>query len=369
MSGETDIASLLAESSASFLSRRHRVARQREMSAHAQGYDPALWAEMAELGWLGLRLNEDLGGLGLGLADAAPLVSAFGSALLPEPFITCGLMPGVVLDGAELGPRRAGLARQLASGSRRLGLAWQERIGHLDHRAPATTLERRDSAWILAGAKVLAPAADILIVSARGPDGLTLAAIDAAGLPSDRTALADGGVALSLRLEAVPVDPDAVLASGGRAEALLGAAIAEGTIAAAIFLEAIASEALARTAAFLRQRVQFDQPLAHFQALRHRIVDLLLATELSRSSWRNALRAHGTHPGEAAAEIGAAKARASDAALVVTRAAVQMHGAMGYTEESEIGLFLKAALRWAPFLGGADAHRRRVLAGLTEQAA
>jgi alkylation response protein AidB-like acyl-CoA dehydrogenase len=159
------------------------------------------------------------------------------------------------------------------------------------------------------------------------------------------------------------------LARGGRLEAALDTAVAEGALACAVQLHGLAREAFDRTRTYLGQRSQFGQTLASFQALRHRVVELGLALELTKSAIEQAtglLAEPGRHR---SLSVGAAKARASDAALLVTRWAVQLHGAMGYTAECDIGLFLKAALHWSAWMGNPDAHRRSwVEAGLLEDA-
>jgi alkylation response protein AidB-like acyl-CoA dehydrogenase len=135
-------------------------------------------------------------------------------------------------------------------------------------------------------------------------------------------------------------------------------------IAAAALLSGIAAGALSRTVDYVNQRRQFGQPIGAFQSIQHRCADLYVGLQLAGAAWRRAAKLHDESPGDLAnaAAISAAKARASDVALAVGRAAIQMHGAIGFTEESDIGLYLRAAMQYSAWLGGAVAHRRRFLA-------
>jgi alkylation response protein AidB-like acyl-CoA dehydrogenase len=177
----------------------------------------------------------------------------------------------------------------------------------------------------------------------------------------------DGSVAADIELDVI-LPRDAVLASGAGAEAAMRRAVAEATVALSVTLTALSGRALAMTVDYLGKRVQFGKPIGSFQALQHRAVDLAIRVRLAEASCRDALRRCEEEGHEAAATaISAAKAIAANAALLVGREAIQLHGGMGYTDEADIGLYLKAALRLAPWLGGARQHRDVVLAATRAQ--
>jgi alkylation response protein AidB-like acyl-CoA dehydrogenase len=164
------------------------------------------------------------------------------------------------------------------------------------------------------------------------------------------------------------VPRDALLLSGTAAEAAMRRALAEATVALSAALCALAGKALAVTIDYLGKRVQFGKPIGSFQALQHRAVDLGIRCRLAEAACREALRRceEAGHQA-AAADISAAKAIAVTTALLVGREGVQLHGGMGYTDEAEIGLYLKVALRLAPWLGTARHHRDVVLAATRAQ--
>lgn len=359
-----EVVGMLRDSAADFLNGRHRRARMKGAVGRAPAVDRALWREMADLGWLALSLPESAGGSGLGLSAAATLAELFGRELLPEPFIAAAVMPAVVLGPIADEPATAALARHLVSGERVLGLAWQERVGELDPRAPATRYENGR----LFGAKCFVPAVEddsILLVSAQAQAQTVLVAVDlsAAGVAIERQAA--GVTSLSrVTFDAAPVLQERPLLQGAQAEAALCVALEAGRVCAAAGLAGLAAASLEKTLDYVRTRVQFGRPIGSFQAIQHRCVDLHIACALAGASWREALRRFEAESQAAAtaAAISAAKLRCGESALKVCREAVQMHGAMGFTEEADIGLYLRAAVQGAAWLGGAVDHRRRFLA-------
>jgi alkylation response protein AidB-like acyl-CoA dehydrogenase len=158
------------------------------------------------------------------------------------------------------------------------------------------------------------------------------------------------------------LDSDALLLRGSDATDAIRLALARGTVALAAQLEGAAQRLLSMTGDYLNQRAQFEKPLASFQSVRHGLVSQHLQIELAGASWRSA--AASLQQGltaETAMRISAAKARCADAALGMSKAAIHYHGAFGFTEESDVGLYANAILRWASWLGNADTHRQRAL--------
>lgn len=213
---------------------------------------------------------------------------------------------------------------------------------------------------------------DAFIVSARSARGLELhwIARDAAGLSCTPEIRADGSASARLSFDRVTASDATRLASNACAEAALVLALDHAAVAASAELYGVMDSALALTLDYLRTRVQFGKPIGSFQALQHRAVDLYIQKELSRAALAAAISTlddPGCTSARRAAAASGVKARVSQAALAICNEALQMHGAIGYTDEYELGLYFNHALVLSAWLGNAGAHRRRY-ALLTESA-
>ncbi len=367
----------LRDAAAAFLAGRADPARLRGWAGRLRPFDRALWREAADLGWTGASLPEALGGAGLSLREALALCEVAGEHLLAEPLVAAALMPGVLIAAAGDGPLARELAASLLGGRRQVTLAWQEQAGQLD--LPQPTCRWRDGK--LSGSKVFVPACDDdaeLLVWAMGDAGPVWLALDAestanptagrAGVSITRAAAGLASVA-TVTFDQVELADARVLLRGEPARQALSAALAAGRLGLSAELIGAASACLARTLDHVRSRVQFDRALGSFQVVQHRCVDLHLAVELARASFQEALARLDAHAGDwfaapVDAAICAAKARASDSATRVSREAVQLHGAMGYCDEVDIGLYLRLSLHAAAMLGGPVALRRRRVQGV-----
>jgi len=295
---------------------------------------------MAELGWIGLRVAEAAGGSGLGIAEFCTLAEALGAGLTPEPLTEAAL-------AAALLP--AELAGPVLSGTQIVLPAWQEAPNSLDIAGASRLIAGR-----VTGRKTFIPmgaGADAFLVATS--DGLALIARDAPGVSLAVTKTQDGGHYATLTLHDAPGQPIA-----GNMDAL----IEEAALATACSLLGLMERAFAITLDYLKTRVQFGRKIGSFQALQHRAVDLQIQIALTRASIDAAIavneQADAPWPVKQAA-ISQAKARASDAAMNVTRAAIQLHGGIGYTDEYEIGLYLRKAMVLSARYGNAALHRDR----------
>lgn len=362
-----EVQRMLLDGAQQFLQARHSLQRARCWRSEGRRFDARLWSAMAECGWLGMRLPEELGGFGLELSAAAALAARLGAALLPDPFAGCAVAPAALLAALPASDLRDALARDLSDGAEVLALAWQAQYGEIDPCWSGAVLSRDAQGLVLDGTRVAVEGAAGQWLVAACEDGqprLVLVPAQAAGVRRALQPLADGSAMDTLHFSQVRIDADAVLATGAAARRALATALDETRVVAAAYLAGLAAAALDMTAGYLAQRVQFGQPLAALQALRHRLVDLDLQKRLAFASWRKACEVHASAaaPHEFAAAASAAKARCSELAMRVAREAMQMHGAMGYTQEADIGLFADAALRHAPAFGNAPAHRSRFAA-------
>jgi len=286
--------------------------------------------------------------------------------LTPEPLVSCAVLAARTLIHCENEALSSELLPRIVEGDLITALAWQEQAGDLGSRAPATKAALAGGKVTLNGAKRFvagAAGADGFIVSAQGGSGMMLVWVpaDTAGLKLGLEPLADGRFSGRLDLSGVQLPERHVLAPGEIAQSALDRAVDEATVMASAELLGVMSRALEMTLDYLRTRVQFRRTIGSFQALQHRSVDLFIQEQLSSAALNDALNALDDHPAETAtaAAVSRAKARCSDAAALVTRQAIQMHGAIGFTEDSDVGLYVKRTMTLSAWLGNSAYHRRR----------
>jgi alkylation response protein AidB-like acyl-CoA dehydrogenase len=330
---------MLRDSAAAIVPPGGDLRRIRALRFKSPGFDRAVWQTMGEMGWLGLLAPEAAGGSGLGMAEYCALAETLGGGLAPEPFV-----PGIM--AASLLPRPAVLA-----GAQIVLPAWQEQPDTLDC-GPDTAL--RDGR--VSGVKLFVPmaaGADSFLVCTAA--GMALVDAHARGVTIDGAATQDGGHFGTVRFDAAPGEPVA----GDPADAIEAA-----TLATAAALLGLMERCFDLTLDYLRTRKQFGRAIGSFQALQHRAADLKLQIALSRASIEAAaatLDAGAPRPVRQAA-VSRAKARAADAALLVTRQSIQLHGGIGYTDEHDAGLYLRRAMVLANSFGSARLHRARFAA-------
>ena len=323
--------------------------RVRALRFQPPGYDPAVLREMGAQGWVGLRLPEDHGGAGLGMAAFCALAEECGAALMPEPLVgaalsarllaACGAVPDAVLAGEQL-----------------VLCAWQEAPGVLD--VPGTPGAPRLFIPAAGGAAAF-------LVPKREGTRLSLWRQDAAGADLVLDPTQDGGAFGTLR----PAGGERIADDIG---APLAEALDEAALATAATLLGVMDQAFAVTLDYLRTRTQFGKPIGAFQALQHRAADLLIQVRLCRASIEAAARVlddPASAPAARRAAVSRAKARAAEAAMLVTRQAIQLHGGIGYTDEADIGLYLRRAMVLASQFGSAATHRTRFAANAPEEEA
>jgi alkylation response protein AidB-like acyl-CoA dehydrogenase len=363
---------LLAKTAADFAAEHGSIARLRALrdARDPVGFSRALWKQMAELGWPGIPFPESLGGAGLGLAELAIVMEALGRTLAPEPFLSTVLLGGQALGlGGSEAQQRAWLPR-VASGDAFLALAQQEAGSRFDLCRVATRAERARDGFVLRGEKIQVldgHVADAWVVSARTSgaaadrDGISLFLVpaDAPGAGVERQWRVDSRNAAIVRFEGVSVPASAAVGALGAGAELLERVIDAATVGLCAEMLGAASEAFERTLAYLKQRAQFGAVIGSFQGLKHRAARLYMELELARSAVMAAARAYDAGDSDAASLVSLAKARCSDAAVLVANEAIQMHGGIGMTDEHEIGFFLKRARAAELTFGDAAFHRDR----------
>jgi len=366
---------LLADSVATFTGRGTDVARARRLSGSNEEFDRAAWRQMAELGWLGILVPETHGGLGLGLSEMGIVARGLARALAPEPLVASAVMATTALAAGGNEALKGEHLPRIVAGEIVPVLACQETAGAWGGETPALQARALEGGYRLHGVKRFiagAAQADAFLVSALADASPMLfwMARDATGARLKLEPLADGRRFGTLALSDVLVSQDHVIARGPGAAAALSRALDYGTAIASAELCGVAERALEISLDYLKTRVQFGKPIGSFQALQHRAVDLYIQKELASAALEQVLEALDGAPDVTtrAALASRLKARCSDAALRVTREAIQLHGAIGFTDDCDIGLYLKRALVLAAWLGSATQHRRRYARTLVEAA-
>lgn len=321
---------------------------------------------MAEAGWTGIAAPEAAGGLGLGLAEICIVAEELAADLAPEPF-----GPATMATLAIAGGDNSALCGRLLSGivaaEITAAVAWQEQPASIDPTTCVTVLKPLDGGeFLLSGRKVFVPAASWasgFVVTATMVGETVVVWVDGGrpGVSREAQLCVDGSWLHTLQFDDVSVGPDAVIASPQAAAALLPRLIDQAAIIASAELLGIIRAAFDRTHAYLGQRRQFGKPIGSFQVLQHRLVDLWMQRELVSALLYEAIMAHGRADPQASARAASAlKAKAAAAAVLVGRQAIQLHGAIGYADEHDIGLYLKRAIVKSAWIGGPSVHRRRL---------
>ena len=362
---------ILRDMAKGFFDEKSPVERMRALrdSRDADGFDRGLWKEMGELGWLGIPFPEAVGGADMGYGELGVVLGECGRVLAPEPFVSTVLLGGnaILLGGSE--PLQKDLLPAVCSGERILALAIQEH-GRFSPYTIETTATRDGDGFRLSGRKLFVldgHVANQIVVVARTSGsageraGLSLFVVDAgaSGLGVERTELLDGRNAASVALENVGVDASRVLGTVDAGADLLDAVIDRATVGLCGEMIGSLEEAFERTLTYLKTREQFGVKIGTFQALRHRAAHMFGELEFTRSIVRDAQSAIDESRDDVAACASAAKARCSDAAVMIGGEAIQMHGGIGMTDEEEIGLFAKRLKAAELTLGDASYHKNR----------
>ncbi|GGH30936.1 pimeloyl-CoA dehydrogenase small subunit [Alsobacter metallidurans] len=342
-------------------------ARKRIVASEG-GVSPAVWAQFAELGLLGLPFSEEQGGFGGGPVETMLVMEAFGRALVVEPYLATVILGGGLIRHAGSAAQQAAILPAVAAGERRLAFAHAERQARYDLFDVATTARPDGEGWVLDGQKGLVlhgDGADTLIVSARTAGatrdltGLGLFLVDASapGVSRRGYPTQDGQRAAEVTLTGVRVGPDAVLGDPKGALPAIERVVDEAI--AALCAEAVgAMEAsLQSTVEYLKTRQQFGTPIGAFQVLQHRSAEMVVALEQARSmAMLAAMMATAPDARERRAAVSGAKAQIGRSARFIGQQSVQLHGGVGVTMEYQIGHYFKRLTMIDTLFGDADHH-------------
>ncbi len=347
-----------------------RRVRQLRDTDDPTGFSRDMWRQMAELGWQSILIPEEHGGLGMGYVDMACVLEACGHNLVPEPLLSTVLLGAnaVLLAGSE--EQKNEVLPGVADGSVLLALAYHERGARYDLFGCATKAKKSEAGYVLSGEKTLvfdAQTADKLVVSARTAGeagdrgGISLFLIDreTPGVEIVPQTTMDLRRATVVRLSGVEVPAAALLGAEGEGAGALEDTIDRATAGLSVEMLGGMLAAFEMTMEYLKTRVQFGVPIGSFQALKHRAAEMFVEIELSRSAVLAACTALDEGASNAQELISVAKARCSDAAVLIGYEGIQMHGGIGMTDEADIGFYAKRARACEMTFGDAAFHRDR----------
>ena len=362
---------LLADTLQRFVAQEYRFEARRGRMRSADGFGRDVWGKLAEMGILALQVPEAHGGLGAGPVETLLAMNAVGRGLLLEPVLQSAILATSIVRTLGSPAQQEALLPALAAGERIAVPAHGEENARHDLEHVATRAARAGDGWVLTGEKAVvlqAPAADVLLVTARTAggvadrNGISLFRVerDAPGLSLRAYPTLDGTRAADVMLREVRVGKDALLGPEGGAFEALSAAWDLG--AAAVCAEAVGGlqVLLDRTVEYAKTRKQFGVPIGKFQALQHRMADMLIHVEQARSmSFLAAVRATDPDPAVRRRGVSAAKVVVGNACRTVGQEAIQIHGGIGMTDELDVSHYFRRLAAIELQLGDTEHHLER----------
>ncbi|MEM6489029.1 MAG: acyl-CoA dehydrogenase family protein [Pseudomonadota bacterium] len=363
---------MLADTAARFIRDQYPLARRHAAAAAERGFDPAVWADLADLGLIGALLPPEADGFGGLGEDLMVVFEALGRGIVVEPFLASGVLGATPV--LRLGsPGQRALLAEVAAGTRLIALAHGEPAARYAPTHVATRAAETAEGWRLTGAKAVVlngDSADTLVVSARvageplDADGIALFLVEpsAPGVTVRGYGTVEGGRAAEIALVAAPAQP---LGTPGAAWPVLEETLARGAFALSAEAVGIMDVCKEMTLDYLKTRQQFGRPIGANQVLQHRMVDLYVEVEQARSA---VMLAAGYLDGPRAMRertVAAAKNLAGRVGQLVAEEAIQLHGGIAMTWEYALPHFAKRLVMIDHLLGDADHHARRYLAFAT----
>jgi hypothetical protein len=340
--------------------------RRRSVVGTDPGFDEKTWAQLAEMGVLGLPFAEADGGMGAGPVEVGIVAEEMGRVLAPEPFVEAVVLAGGLVAAVGTAAQRGAVLGPLAEGASVLALAHAEPGTRWSPSASAVTATRDGDGWRLTGVKEPVPngaRADVLVVSAvvDGGTALFLVPGDAAGLTRTGYRSHDGGRAANVTLDGTPAE----LLGEGTADRAADVERAQSLARIAYANEAVGAmdTALRTTSEYLKTRKQFGVTLNRFQALTFRAADMYVSLELARSTalWASMVADAG---GDVVTAGYRARLQTSRAGRHVGKEAIQLHGGIGVTAEYSIGHYTSRLTAIDHLLGDGDFAADRLAAGV-----
>jgi alkylation response protein AidB-like acyl-CoA dehydrogenase len=362
---------LLADSVKRFIGKDYGFEERKKIVASANGYSDSVWATFAEMGLLGLPVSPDFDGFGGGALDMMGVMESIGDGLVVEPFLATTIGAQFVARGGTAAQKKA-ILPLVVEGKMKLAFAQTEKGARYNLAHVATKAKKSGAGYVIDGEKsvvVHGPCADKIVVSARtsGADtdakGISLFLVDAKapGVKMKSYRTLDELRAADIVLKGVSVPADALIGKEGEGLALIEEVVDYAT--ALICAEAVGAIKSANDATleYLKTRKQFGVPIGAFQALQHRMVDMVISYEQAKSMACLACDKADSekNPAERKRLVSAAKVRVSEACSHVSKESIQLHGGMGMTEEMKVSHTFRRLTMIAQQFGDIDHHLER----------
>tara|TARA_Y100000590_G_scaffold81318_2_gene90402 strand:+ start:1489 stop:2616 length:1128 start_codon:yes stop_codon:yes gene_type:complete len=361
---------LIQSQVAQFIQREYEWEKRQALSASEVGFSEENWKTFAELGWLGICLSEESGGFGGTALESMIVMEEFGKGLVVEPFLETVILCSNLIDNCANEEQKSNLLKQVISGDLHLALGFTEPQSRFNLADVTTEAKLKDGNYVVNGYKSVVmngPNANKLIISTRtsgsqiSEEGISLLIIDSntEGVSSRDYPTVDGRRASEITLENVKVSSDNLLGKEGNGFNYLENAVDKATLA--ICAEAVgAMEVLYKTTVeYCKTREQFGQPIGKFQVLQHRMVDMFMEYEQSKSLLYMATIKSVEGSEDSKKAISGLKYQIGKAARFIGQQAVQLHGGMGVTEELNVGHFFKRLTTIITIFGNTDYHLKR----------
>jgi hypothetical protein len=363
---------MLQDSARRFVQKNYTFEHRGKLLAHGEGFSRDMWRTFGEMGWLGVAVPSEFGGLGFTPVESALVAEQLGRALVLEPYVMCGVFPAAVVTRCASGEQRDALLAEIISGDALIAVAHSEREarGVVSHVA-TTARPMPDGTWRLDGRKTLvvgAPVADRLIVVARiagggvrDDAGMALFVVDprGAGVTLEPYRLLDGTPAADVVLAGAAVAASAVLGTSDGTLQGLQAAVDEAIVASCAELLGDIDDTVELTSDYLKTRKQFGVPIGSFQALQHRIADMAIDAMQARATLHRALRALTEDGPTRSVEVSGCKAQTVRSGKFVTQQGIQLHGGYGITDEFKVGHHYRRTLIVDVLFGNMEHHLNR----------
>jgi alkylation response protein AidB-like acyl-CoA dehydrogenase len=361
----------LRDALARLLDRGYEFDKRKHIVASEAGMSREIWKQLAELGALSIALPEAHGGAGGGAVDTLVIMEALGRRLVVEPYLATVVLGAGLVARAGSDAQRARLLPKVGAGQQLLALAHDEAGSRYELAQVATRARAEGGGFVLDGEKTVVlggGAADTLIVSARtagepgDPAGISLFLVDAGapGVSRNSYATQDNQRAADVRLAGVRVGGDARLGAAGDGAALVEHAIQHGISAVCAEALGVMAVLVDLTSSYVKTRKQFGVPIGSFQALQHRLADMLMRVEQARSmAYLLATTVDAGDPAARRRITAAAKAMVSQAGRFVGQGAIQLHGGIGVTDEAPVSHYFKRITTISMTFGDADHHVAR----------
>jgi len=351
---------LLADSVRRFIQKDYDFEARRKFVASAGGYSEKVWRAFSEMGLTGIPFSPDYGGFGGGAVDLMSVMEAFGEGLVVEPFLAT-LIGAQCVARAGSDAQKKAILPGVVEGKLKMAFAFSERGARYDLAPAAVKAEKASSGWTLDGEKVVvlgAPSAAKIVVSAQAPAGPSLILVDAKSVTMKPYRTLDEMRAADVVFSGAAGE---LLGAEGKAQSVIEEMVDFGTALVCAEAVGVMKFSCDSTLEYLKTRKQFGVPIGTFQALQHRMVDMVVAYEQARSMACLACsKVDGAADAkERARAVSAAKIKIADNARLISQEAIQLHGGMGMSEELKVSHSFRRLTMIAQQFGDVDHHLER----------